>query len=196
MAYTDSWNESLPDGSEDSGTLDTIIQGLKRSIRERLEDFFPDWDDDGVDPKVPLVDRASVSLSADETITTGLITAIPWDTEDVDTNELVDIAGSPTRITMTRAGFYIVTANIRWETDLTQERTIVIRKNGATFLATDIRSATVVNNFGRDTQNNISYLGHFAAADYVEIWVHQDTGGDLDVVDGSETYFAVCRLSY
>lgn len=52
MAYTDSWNESAPAGSADANTLETIIQQqVKRAIRERLEDIFPDWSDDGVDPK-------------------------------------------------------------------------------------------------------------------------------------------------
>lgn len=52
MAYSKSWNEAQPAGSEAANTLDTIIQNLKISIRERLEDLFPTWTSDATDPKL------------------------------------------------------------------------------------------------------------------------------------------------
>lgn len=51
MAYSDTWDEAAPPGTAAANTLDTIIQQLKRAMRERLEDPFPDWADDAVDPK-------------------------------------------------------------------------------------------------------------------------------------------------
>lgn len=56
MAYNIPWDESAPDGSITAAAdIDVIIQQLKESIRERLEDVIPDWANDGVDPKtIPL----------------------------------------------------------------------------------------------------------------------------------------------
>lgn len=51
MAYTNSWDEAQPAGSAAANTLDTIIQNVKKDVRERIEDAFPDWANDAVDPK-------------------------------------------------------------------------------------------------------------------------------------------------
>lgn len=51
MAYVFPWDETYPAGSSDAATLDTIIQNVLKTLRERLEDPFPDWTDDAVDPK-------------------------------------------------------------------------------------------------------------------------------------------------
>lgn len=51
MAYNVGWDESVPAGSTNANTLDTVIQEMKESLRERLEDTFPNWADDLIDPK-------------------------------------------------------------------------------------------------------------------------------------------------
>lgn len=66
MAYSNSWDESAPAGSAAANTLDTIIQSLKLDIRERLQDPFPDWTDDSVDPK-RVVCHAGVAASRPST---------------------------------------------------------------------------------------------------------------------------------
>lgn len=66
MAYTDAWDEGVPLGTAAANTLDTIIQNLKRSMRERLEDSFPDWTDDLVDPKRVVVHSDTLANRPDE----------------------------------------------------------------------------------------------------------------------------------
>lgn len=61
MAYTDPWDEAAPLGSAAANTLDTIVQNLKRSLRERLEDAFPDWADDAVDPKRVVIHNGTLA---------------------------------------------------------------------------------------------------------------------------------------
>lgn len=61
MAYSDAWDEGVPLGTAAANTLDTIIQNLKRSMRERLEDSFPDWTDDAVDPKRVVVHSGTLA---------------------------------------------------------------------------------------------------------------------------------------
>lgn len=47
------WDEASPSGATTpADTIDTELQNLKISIRERLEDLIPDWSDDTVCPKV------------------------------------------------------------------------------------------------------------------------------------------------
>ena len=79
MAYSKAWNESQPLGSAPADTLDTIIQDVKISLRERIEQFAPDFGNDSVDPK-------KIKVTAD---TTANMPATPdfdgdiyWSTDD------------------------------------------------------------------------------------------------------------------
>jgi hypothetical protein len=54
MAYSKPWDETQPLGSAAADTIDTIIQDLKTSVRERLEDLIGDWGTDATDPKTML----------------------------------------------------------------------------------------------------------------------------------------------
>lgn len=60
MAYTKAWNESAPLGTADAGTLDTIIQDVKVSLRERLEQVIPNFGTDATDPKILLEGSARI----------------------------------------------------------------------------------------------------------------------------------------
>ncbi len=53
MAYSIPWDEAGPSGATTpADTIDTELQNLKISIRERIESIICDWSDDSVDPKV------------------------------------------------------------------------------------------------------------------------------------------------
>ncbi len=53
MAYGIPWDEAGPSGATTpADTIDTELQNLKISIRERIEDVICDWADDSVNPKV------------------------------------------------------------------------------------------------------------------------------------------------
>lgn len=50
MPYTNTWDPTTPDGSEDADQIDDIIQALKLDIQERMEDTL--FDDFTADPLV------------------------------------------------------------------------------------------------------------------------------------------------
>ena len=55
MAYNQAWDENAPDGATTkANTIDTVIQDLKKSIRERMADLLHDdtsWETDADEPK-------------------------------------------------------------------------------------------------------------------------------------------------
>lgn len=57
MVYSISWDEGVPVGATTpAADIDTEIQKVKTSLRERLEDVLPDFDDDLLDPKKITID--------------------------------------------------------------------------------------------------------------------------------------------
>jgi len=48
MAYTRSWDDTKPTGSEAANTIDDLIRELKEDIHERMDDLVVDWTDDPV----------------------------------------------------------------------------------------------------------------------------------------------------
>ena len=75
MAYTVAWNEAAPIGaSVTAATLDTELQNLKKSVRERMNQLTSTaWETDGDDPKKLLSHaigepRAKVTASGTQSI--------------------------------------------------------------------------------------------------------------------------------
>jgi len=204
-AYSKAWNETLPDGTEASDTLDTLIQDLKVSIRERLEDTYPGWSSDGEDPKLFTVptttslvygnlpsERAAVSLSSSQSIVTATPTAVIWDTEDVDVGGLVDIGSQPTRITIVNAGFYLASTHIPWGSGSGGYRQISIRPNGSGIIA---RAFITTPLSGSADQQSVAYLGALAATDYLEVIVTHTQGANINVSTASDIpAFSIYRL--
>ena len=173
MAYTKTWDESQPDGSENANTIDTEIQDVKFSMRERLEDLFPRWSDDSEDPKT--FDRARVKLSGNQSITTATFTALSWGTEDYDTNATgFWTGGAPTRLTIPAAGHYIIHGHVEFAFHATGERMITTYVNGS-IVSTVSRDAGSASYTGLE----ITYINTFAANDYIEHFVYQSSGGNL-----------------
>lgn len=73
MAYTVGWDESAPLGSAAANTIDTEFQNLKLSIRERLEDTFPQWGNDSVDPKKVHVHSGTAANRPTTSLSTGQV---------------------------------------------------------------------------------------------------------------------------
>jgi hypothetical protein len=209
MVYNIAWDETQPDGSEAANTLDTELQELKESIRERMNNILDSttaWETDGDDPKLldgaafPAGDityaaraseRAYLSLTSGEVITTGVNTPIPWDTEDVDVGGLVDLGTQATRITIVNTGFYLVIGNVGWDAQVTGYRSVQIYVNGGA----SVPSTSLVPTVPIAADQNVVWMGVLTAADYLTLQVLHNQGGDATVQSGSQTSFACVRLA-
>lgn len=183
MAYVKPWNESLPDGSESAATIDTIIADLKTAIRERLEDFFPDWTDEGVDPKRPAsgYPRAIVTRSGTQNIANNTPTKVEFSSEVLDQGAMVDLGAQVTRITIPAnlGGMYLIHGSCRFDAGATGFRQLEILKNGTSFTlpiltVTDASGTTVV-------YLPIMTMAVLAAGDYIELQATHTQGTALDI---------------
>ncbi len=116
-------------------------------------------------------------------------TAVVLDSEDFDTDTMHDTATNNTRLTFTTAGKYMVGAAARWDGNITGGRIIGIRDAGSTFRVRDGGVA-----LGGDfLRQSVSQLDSYAATDYVEAVLRQNSGGTRSIVaeDGMPNAWAV-----
>lgn len=112
------------------------------------------------------------------------LVALTFDSERFDTDTNHSTVTNTGRITFTTAGKYLVGAHVKFATNATGRRLLRLRLNGSTILAdVEIQAVTVASTA---TKLHVSTLYNFAAADYVEVCVFQDSGSSLDVqVEGN-----------
>ena len=120
MVYAIAWNEANPIGaSVDASTIDTELQNLKKSIRERMNDILSNaWETDANNPKRLLLGqpRVRVGKSADQTIANSSSTIVSWNQESFDVGDLHDNSTNNSRLTIPadEAGVYMVGVSIPW----------------------------------------------------------------------------------
>lgn len=132
--------------------------------------------------------------SGNHTIPSGVLTPIQWNAEDLDTDNAHETGTNNNRYTVKTAGYYRVDIGIMWAGNSANVRDLSIRKNG---VATDY----VRHHWGNPDANNGSQgTGGvipvpFAEGEFLEVWVLQGSGGNLDVVAGSDTWWTVQWVS-
>jgi hypothetical protein len=113
------------------------------------------------------------SVSAGQNISNTTYTALTYDSENYDTDAFHSTATNTSRLTIPagKGGKYSVTAFVNWDNNSTGRRIVALYKNGAN-----------TKTLGNETSSG--YLGQLgaytielAAADYIEIFVYQDSGG-------------------
>lgn len=129
-----------------------------------------------------------VYRAAPAAITTGGYpgTALTFDTERFDTDNMHSTVSNTTRITFNTAGVYVVQGQVNWPTNGAGERYTYIRLNGATEIATDSKAGAAITDA---VGQNVTIIYKFAATDYVELLTAQTTGGNL--TPGAEEFSAV-----
>lgn len=122
--------------------------------------------------------RSGVSLtkSSTQTLTTATATAVTFDGEEFDTDDWHDNATNPSRITVTRDGYYLIggTAEIGSHSGYV---ITTIRKNGSTILPGRGRGF-VSSNYASPQFVTLAYL---QGGDYVELFAEHNAGSDRDV---------------
>jgi len=101
--------------------------------------------------------------------------AIIFDTERFDTDTMHDNSTNNTRITFTTAGTYIVGGHIQFPTSASGARALIVRKNGSTQIGLDQKDGSSSDSI----RLSVNTIDTFAATDYVELVVYQDSGGSL-----------------
>jgi hypothetical protein len=122
-------------------------------------------------------DGARVYNNADESIANLTETALTFNTERYDNGGLHEGVTNPSRLTAQKAGVYVISVSIRWEANATGSRSLKIVIKGADSIAHDRR----LNLGTAYVEQTVTTVYHLAAADYVEAFVMQDSGGALKV---------------
>ena len=120
-------------------------------------------------------------------------TAINFDTERFDTDTMHDNSTNNTRITFTTAGVYIVGGHVQLPTHATGVRVISIREGGDNYIAMSSWNGNSANSH----RASVTTVFKFAAAEYVELMIQQDSGGSLttDKVNSRTPEFFALQVS-
>lgn len=150
----------------------------------------------GVQRDFPTQAAAVSRASTAQTISNNTPTLISWDTEISDTDGMVDIGGSPTRVTFKTAGTFV----------LQVQTSFVANATGQRLIALTVKNSGGTPKFGKQVSQNATggslttlqevFLAVVLAVDdYVEISVFQNSGGNLDLDhSGGLTYLLATRI--
>lgn len=128
---------------------------------------------------------AKVYHNTSQAIPPNTLTAVQFNSEVYDTDDIHDTSTNNTRLTCKTAGKYIVTGSVQFQGSATAgRRTLRFLKNGTTNLSnsTDYAGADA----GYNPNLCISTLVNLEVNDYIELVVYQTTGGNLNVEYYSE----------
>ena len=118
--------------------------------------------------------------TASQSIANGSHIMLTFDSERYDTDTMHSTVTNTSRVTMTTAGVYIVTGHAVFAANATGTRQLTLRINGTTFIA-----ITSFPNRGVNTvEMSIAAVYKFAATNYVELGMFQDSGGALNSLAG------------
>lgn len=116
---------------------------------------------------------------ADQTITSGVQTAISFTNESIDTSGMHEAVTNPSRITFVESGVYLVGGMFHFAPNTTGTyRYLYLLLNGDTqkYLSVQYHPATL----GTDAKET-TVLRNFSAGDYVELQAHHDASSNIAV---------------
>lgn len=122
--------------------------------------------------------------SANQSVSSGAaLAALAFDSERFDTDGMHDTATNNSRITIQTAGVYAVAVGISWSGTSSGPYVTTIRLNATTDIAYQYTVYTSSPAPGAGLRYVLTAPPYkFAAADYVEVFVAQTTGGSLNVL--------------
>lgn len=120
-----------------------------------------------------------------QTIANNTYTALVWNSEYYDTDTFHSTSTNTSRFTVPsgKGGYYLVTAATSWVANATGARRILIRKNGTDFR----RNGDVPGNTTVVVGTQMTIVIPLTVGDYIEAFVRQTSGGDLDCATGDGT---------
>jgi len=118
----------------------------------------------------------------DEATATATWEYLDFDTESYDTDTMHEGIANPSRITIKTPGIYAFGATIEWDSNAVGYRLIQINLNRATPIDRDFETPVT----GDSTTCRCASTYEFAVTDFIEIRVLQTSGGNLNVLSGSD----------
>lgn len=104
---------------------------------------------------------------------------VTFDSERYDNGSLHSTSSNTSRITIVTAGVYAVSAHVTFTGSASgAERQLRLLLNGTTSIA---RQNLLTGGIGADIEMSVGTVYRFAASDYIEAQVYQDTGGNLTI---------------
>lgn len=144
----------------------------------------------GVDFTRPVQPQLRLQSSAATAVATATDQAVAFDTEIVDSHGQHDNVTNNSRATCKSAGFYVMSACIRWEDVTTGARILSLRVNGTTLISRQF------------TQDNGQYqviatAYPLAVGDYIEVIARQTSGAskNVEVAANYSPQFAWAKVS-
>jgi hypothetical protein len=140
-----------------------------------------------------LQDRAKVDLvtSAFTHNSSGNWLPVTWSAEDFDDDAMHDTSTNSERITIQTTGTYLIGGNVRFAANATGERGIRVT-DGTTVLGLGVRFDAAGSGA---TQMNVATIHNMTAAEYVQLEVFQNSGGNLNVTVTEGADFWAIRIA-
>lgn len=134
-------------------------------------------------PPVPVSSSARVTHSVAQTMTTGVLLILAFNTERFDTDGYHDNAINNSRLTAPFTGKYLIGANVSWGYFNDGLRVLNIRRNGSTIIAsTNLDHITTFNG----SASELTTFAQLTAGDYLEVTSLQSSGANVDVLKLNE----------
>jgi hypothetical protein len=125
---------------------------------------------------------ARVTHNVDQSIPNNAVTTLAFNTESFDTDAIHDTVTNNSRLTCKTAGVYAIFGGLRFASNATGRRFVLILLNGVTNIA--IYSANA--DTGAQHQITISHMYKLAVNDYIEMQVLQTSGAALNAETSSD----------
>jgi len=148
-----------------------VDDGNSKSIYARINNVWVQF-------AAPKQIACRVRNSTGVNCTTGVMTNLMFDTEDIDTDNMHDLVTQPGRISINTAGYYLVGGQLLWSNaSAAGQRLLKIQKTDA-INAHDI---LLVSNTGTPNRGETvgSTIVQCAVGDFLTMFAQQDSGGNL-----------------
>lgn len=173
--FTPNYNLAKPDGNAggdlvDVSVLDSNMDIIDTELKSRADRLTA----------LETEPFCSLARVAALTLTTGVSTNIPWDTENEDTDNMFAI-GAPTNIVIKTAGIYLVTFGFSFGGNATGSRSAGINLNGTTkavYVDNPAHAANIVW--------AISAMIRCAVNDVITTYLNQTSGGNLNTLGAAQ----------
>ena len=135
----------------------------------------------------PTYRGAAVYLTSSISIPNNAWTVVGWTNEFFDSDAYHDNSTNNSRLTIPSgyAGKYLISGNINWDASgASSIRGIQIYKNGAGIVIPVV--VQPITNGTNGTNTSFAYALNLSVADYIQIYLYQNTGGNLTMTGGTQ----------